>query len=116
MLPHGPVHSGVTGGMQLFDASPSYVPSVPRRPPPGVELDLIATQEHFDDILLLQVILETQKLTETSTDVSGVPGGESLPSRARYRLYSYPGSTLQLALGPAPATRTTPFGPISAAA
>jgi len=116
MLPHGPVLSGVTGGMQLFDASPSYVPSVPHRPSPGVVLDLTATLECFSGILLLPVILETQRLTESSTDVSGVPGVEGLPSRARYRPYSYPGSTLQLALGHAPAACTTPFDQMSAAA
>jgi len=99
----------------LFGAGPSYVPSVLHRPSPGVVLDLTVTLEHFNGILFLLVILETHRLTESSTDASGVPEGEGLPSRARYRPYSYPGSTLQLALGHALAACTTPFGQMSAA-
>jgi len=38
------------------------------------------------------------------------------PSMGRYRLYSCPGSTLQLALGLVAAICTTPFGLISEAA
>jgi len=79
-------------------------------------LDLTATLECFNGVSLLPVILETHRLTESSTDVSGVPRGEGLLSRARYRPYSYPGSTLQLALGHVLAICTTPFGQISAAA
>jgi len=75
---------------------------------PDVMLDLTATLECSSGISPLPVILETQRLTESSTDVSGVPGEEGLPSRARYRTYSYPGSTLQLALGHDPAAFTTP--------
>ena len=86
MLSHGPVLGGVTKGMQLCGAGPSYVPSVPHRPSPGVVHDLTATLECFDGISFLPVILETQWLMESSTDVSGVPGQEGLPSRARYRL------------------------------
>ena len=99
----------------MFGAGPSYVPSVLHRPSPGVVLDLTVTLEHFNGILFLLVILETHRLTESSTDSSGVPEGEGLPSRARYRLYSYPGSTLQLALGHDLAACTTPFGQMSAA-
>ena len=93
-------------------------PSVPCRPSPGVANDQqhMATLEHFDGISFLTVILEAQRLTGSNTEVSRVPGGEGLPSRARYRPYSYPGSTLQLVLGHAPAACTTPFGQISAAA
>ena len=115
MFSHGPVLSGVNGGMQLFGAGPSYVPSVPHRPSPGV-FDHPVTLECFNGILLLLVILKTQRHTETSTDVSGLPGGEGLPSMARYRLYSYPGSTLQLVLGHALAACTTAFGQRSGAA
>ena len=86
MFSHGLVLDSVTGGMQLFGAGPSYVPSVPHRPSQGVLLDVTATLECFKGIWLLPMILETQRLTENSTDVSGVPGGEGLPSRARYRL------------------------------
>ena len=64
---------GVTGGLQLFGAGPSYVPSVPHRPSLGIALDLTVTLERFDDILLLLVILETQKLTESNTNISGGP-------------------------------------------
>ena len=77
--------------------------------------DLTATLEHFDGILFLPVILKTQRLTK-SIDVSGVPGGEGLSSRAIYRPYFYPGSTLQLVLGHAPAASTKLFGQMSAAA
>ena len=106
---------GATGGMQSSAAGPSYVLSVPHRPPPAVVHDLTATLEHFDGILFLPVILKTQRLTK-SIDVSGVPGGEGLPSRARYRPYFYPGSTLQLVLGHALAACTIPSGQMSAAA
>jgi len=116
MFSHGPVLYGVNGGMQLFGVGPSYVPSVPHGPSLGVVLDLTVTLECFNGILLLLVILETQRHTETSTDVSGLPGGEGLPSMARYRLYSQPGSTLQFALGHALATYTTSFCHISVAA
>ena len=47
---------GVTGGMQLFGAGPSYVPSVPHGSTPGVILYLTVTLECFDDILLLLMI------------------------------------------------------------
>ena len=50
---HEPVFSGVTGGMQLFGAGLSYVPSVPHRPSPGVVLDPTAALEHFNGISLL---------------------------------------------------------------
>jgi len=113
MLFHGLVLSGVTGGTQSCGASPSYVSSVLS---PGVARDLMATLEHFNGISFLPVILEAQRLMESSTDVSGVPGGHGLPSRARYRLYFYPGSTLRPPLGHAPATCTIPSGQISAAA
>ena len=63
-----------------------FVQSVPHRPSPSVAHDLTATLEHFSGISLLPVIVETQRLMESSTDVSAVPGGEGLPSRARYRL------------------------------
>ena len=63
-----------------------FVQSVPHRPSPSVAHDLTATLEHFSGISLLPVIVETQRLMESSTDVSVVPGGEGLPSRARYRL------------------------------
>ena len=53
---------------------------------PDVMLDLTATLECSSGISPLPVILETQWLMESSTDVSGVPGQEGLPSRARYRL------------------------------
>ena len=56
---HGPVLDGLTGGMQLFGAGSSHVPSVPRRPSWGIMFDLMATLERFDDILLPLVILET---------------------------------------------------------
>ena len=69
-------------------------PSVPCRPSPGVTHDLTATLECFDDALFLPVILEAPRLTGSNTDVSEVPRGEGLPSRARYRPYFYPGSTL----------------------
>ena len=100
----------------MFGAGPSYVPSVLHRPSPGVVLDLTATLERFDGISFLPVILETQRLTECNTDVSGIPGGEGLPSRARYRLYFNYGSTLWLVLGCAQGTCTIPFGQISEAA
>jgi len=74
MLFHGPMLGGVTGGLQLFGAGPSYVPSVPHRPSLGIVLDLTVTLELFNGILLLSVILETQKLTESNTDVSGGGG------------------------------------------
>ena len=67
---------GSTGGMQLFGAGPSYVPSVPHGPLPGVVLDLTETLECFNGILLLLVILETQRFMEKPTDVSGVTGAE----------------------------------------
>ena len=59
MFSHGPVLGGVTGGMQLFGAGPSYVSSVSHSPSTGVILDLTATLEYSDDISLLPVILET---------------------------------------------------------
>ena len=59
MFSHGPVLGGVTGGMQLFGAGPSYVPSVPHRPSLGVMLDLTVTLECFNGILLLPIIIET---------------------------------------------------------
>ena len=65
----------------MFDAGPSYVPSVLRRPSLGVVLNLTATLEHFSGILLLPVILATQRLMERRSDVTGVPGGEDLLSR-----------------------------------
>lgn len=40
--------------------------------------------------------------TQSNTDVSELPGEEGLPPRARYRLYSYAGSTLRLAVGACP--------------
>jgi len=107
------VLNGVTGGMQLFGAGPSYVPSIPHRPSPGVVFGLTATLECSDDILLFLVILDTQKLMESSTNVSGVQEGEGLPSRTSYRLYSCAGSTLRRVLGHALATCTTPIGQIS---
>ena len=122
MFFHGPVLGGVTGSMPSCRVGPSYVTSVPHRPSPGVVLDLTAALEHFNGISCTSVyfgtsvILEIQILTESNTDVSGVPGGEDLPSRARYRPYSYPGSTLQLVLGHAPAASTKLFGQMSAAA
>ena len=70
---HGLVLDGVSGGMHLFGAGPSYVPSVPHGPSLGVVLDLTVTLECFNGILLLLVILETQKLTESNTDISGGP-------------------------------------------
>ena len=91
-------------------------PSVPCRPSPGVTHDLTATLEHFDDISFLPVILEAQRLKGSNQDVSEVPGEKGLPSRARYRPYFYPGSTLQLVLGHAPAACTIPSGQMSAAA
>ena len=95
MFSHGPVLSGVTGGMQLSGAGPtSYVSSVPHTPSPSVMLDLTVRLEHFNGISFLPVILETKILTGSNTDVSVVSGGEGLPSRARYRPYFYPGSTL----------------------
>ena len=75
------------------------MPSVPCKSSPDVTRDLAATLGYFGDMLFLPVVLEAQRLTESNTDVSRVPGGEGLPSRARYRLYFYPVSTLQLALG-----------------
>ena len=77
---------------------------------PGVAHDLTATLERFDDISFLPVILEAERLTGSNADVSKVPGGEGLPSRARYRPYFYPGSTLQLVLGHALAACTIPSG------
>ena len=71
--------------------------------------------EHFDGTWFLPMILEAQRLTGSNTDVSGVPGGEGLPPRARYRPYFYPGLTLQLVLVHAPATCTIPSGQMSAA-
>ena len=91
-------------------------PSVPCRPSPGVTHDLTAALEHVDGIFFLPVILESQRLMGSSTDVSGVPGGEGLPSRARYRPYFYPGSTLWLVLGHAPAACTITSFQMSAAA
>ena len=75
-----------------------------------------ATQQQFDGISFLSMILESQRLMESNKDVSGVPGGEGLPSRARHRPYFYPGSTLWLVLGCAQGTCTIPFGQISEAA
>jgi len=104
MFSHGPVLSGVTGGMQLSGAGPtSYVSSVPHTPSPSVMLDLTVRLEHFNGISLLPVILDTEQLTESSTNVSGVPGGKGLPSTARYSPHSCPGSARQLVLGHAPA-------------
>jgi len=102
MFSHGLVLDSVTGGMQLFGAGPSYVPSVPHRPSQGVLLDVTATLECFKGIWLLPMILETQRLTGSNIDVSGVPGGEGLPSREGrsaiiYRPYSDSGSALRLA-------------------
>ena len=71
--------------------------------------------EHFD-ILLLLVVLEAQRLKGSNTDVSKVPEGEGLPSRARYRPYLYTGSTLQLVLGHALAACTIPSGQMFVAA
>ena len=71
MFSHGPELGGVTGGTQLFGAGPSYVPSVPRGPSPGVVLDLTATLEHFDGVSLLPVIPGAQRLAGSSRDVSG---------------------------------------------
>ena len=88
----------------------------PCRPSPGVTHDLAATLEHFDGILFLPSILEAQRLKGSNQDVSEVPGEKGLPSGARYRLYFYPGSTLQLVLGHAPAASTKLFGQMSAAA
>ena len=113
MFFHGPVLDDVTGGTWLWGAGPSYAPW---RPSLGVTHDLTATLEHFDGISFLSVILEAQRLTGSNTDVSEVPGGEGLPSRARYRLYFYPGSTLQLVLGHVPATCTIPSGQMFVAA
>ena len=62
------------------------------------------------------VILEAQRLMKNNTDVSGVPGGEDPPSRARYRPHFYPGSTLDVVMGHALAARSIPFGQISVAA
>ena len=53
MLFHEPVLGGVTGGMQSCGVGPSYVPSVPHRPSPGVVLDPTAALEHFNGISLL---------------------------------------------------------------
>ena len=113
MLSYGPLLRGAIGGMQSCGAGPSYVSSVQSL---GVVQDLTATLERFDGISFLPVILETQRLTECNTDVSGIPGGEGLPSRARYRLYFCPGSTLWLLLGHALATCTIPSGQISVVA
>ena len=52
-------------------------------PSPRVAHDLTATLELFDGISFLLVILEVQRLTGSNTDVSGVAGGEGLPSRGR---------------------------------
>ena len=87
MFFHGLLLSGVTESMQSCGTGPSYALSVPCRPSPGVAHDLTATLERFDDILFFSVILEAQRLTRSDTDVSGVPGGEGLPFRARYRPY-----------------------------
>ena len=73
----------VTGGMRSSGAGPSYVPSVPYRPSPGVARDVTVTLERFDGISFLPVILKAQRLTRSNAEVSGVPGGEGLLSRAR---------------------------------
>ena len=103
MFFHGLLLSGVTESMQSCGTGPSYALSVPCRPSPGVAHDLTATLECFDGICFLPVMLEAQRLMESNMDVSGVPGGEGLPFRARYRPYFYHGSTLWLVLGHAPA-------------
>ena len=61
--------------------------------------------------MFLPVVLEAQRLTESNTDVSRVPGEEGPPSRARYRLYFNYGSTLWLVLGHAPAPLYHTFWP-----
>ena len=106
----------VTGGMRSSGAGPSSAPSVPCRPSPGVARDLTVTLERFDGISFLAVILKARRLTGSNTDVSRVPGGEGLLSRARYRPYFYLGSTLPLVLGHVPAACTTPSGQMSVAA
>ena len=77
---------------------------------------MTATLECFDDASFLPVILEAPRLTGSNTDVSEVPRGEGLPSRARYRPHFYSGSTLQLVLGHVLDTCTIPSGQMFAAA
>lgn len=60
------------------------------------------------------MVLEAQRLRENSTNVSKVLAGEGLPSKARYRLYSYIGSILLLVQDYAIVADTIPFGQISA--
>ena len=91
-------------------------PSVPCRPSPGVTHDLTAALEHVDGIFFLPVILEAQRLTGSNTDTSGVPGGDGLPSNARYRPYFYPGTTLEFVRGDVPAACTIHSSQMSAAA
>ena len=72
---------------------------IPCRPSPGVARDLTVTLERSDGILFLPVILKAQRLTGRNTDVSEVPGGEGLPSRATYRPCFYPGQHFHLYRG-----------------
>lgn len=74
------------------------------------------SQERYDGILFLPIILEAWRLIETNTQVWGVQAGEGPPSRVRYRLYFHLGSSLQSVQGHAPTACTVPFGQISAAA